>query len=176
MSPDSPLGKVAQRVSALEQRVEDLVRGFTERLSDLAGEVRSMRKDTAEDIRAFGPLVQEHHEIKAEMRFVHESMDALLAAHAALDKRMDDEREQRIAGQEDRRRELREAHEAAMAAAEAVKREAAEALRDAITEREKQTRELKNRVTLGVLVLFGGFLTSGATLLAAILGGTGHGG
>src|SRR4051812_47777870 len=113
MSPDSPLGKLAQRVSALEQRVEDLVRGFTERLGDIAGEVRTMRKDTAEDIRAFGPLVQEHHEIKTEMGFVREAVLGLRADIAALDKRMDDERELRIAGQEDRRRELREAHEEA---------------------------------------------------------------
>ena len=77
MSPDSPLGKLAQRVSALEQRVEDLVARFNERLMDLAGEVRNMRKETAEDFRAFSPLVQEHHEIRADLRHLTEDVSRM---------------------------------------------------------------------------------------------------
>ena len=77
MSPDSPLGKLAQRVSALEQRVEDLVARFNERLMDLAGEVRNMRKETAEDFRAFGPIVQEHHEIRVDLRHLKEDVGRL---------------------------------------------------------------------------------------------------
>jgi multidrug resistance efflux pump len=88
---------------------------------------------------------------------------------------MDLEREQRILGQEERKRELREAQEAAQGEIERVQREAASALRDAITDREKQTRELKNRITLALLTLAGLFVTSGVTLVASLLGGSGHG-
>src|SRR4051812_37038785 len=77
MSPDSPLGRLAQRVSALEQRVEDLVARFNERLVDLASEVRNMRKDTADDFRAFGPLVKEHHEIRADLRHLNDDVGRL---------------------------------------------------------------------------------------------------
>lgn len=174
MSPDSPLGKLAQRVSALEQRVEDLVGRFSDRIGDLAAELRRYHDEADNDVRSFAPAVQEIHEVKAGFKFVGEQILGLRADVAALDHRIDDEREQRLAGQEERRREMREIQEASTAAIERVQREAAEALRDAISEREKQNRELKNRITLALLSLVGLFVTSGATLLAALLGGGGH--
>lgn len=173
MSPDSPLGKLAQRVSALEQRVEDLVGRFTDRISDLTAEVRTMRKDTADDFRAFAPMVKEHNEIASELKFAREQLLGLRTDVASLDRRIDEEREQRLAGQEDRKREMRDLHEASTAAIERVQREASEALREAISERDKQNRELKNRVALALLTLAGIFVTSGASLLAVLFGG-GH--
>jgi DNA repair exonuclease SbcCD ATPase subunit len=174
MSPDSALGQLAQRVARIEQRMEDVIARFTERVTDMAGEIRRLHEDADRDIRAFAPAVQDIDRHGVRIEYVIEQINSLDRGLDSLDKRMDLEREQRILDREERKRELREAQEAAQAAIEQVQREAAEALRDAITEREKQTRELKNRITLALLTLAGLFVTSGATLIAALLGG-GHG-
>jgi DNA repair exonuclease SbcCD ATPase subunit len=175
MSPDSPLGQLAQRVARIEQRMEDVIARFTERVGDMAGEIRRLHEDADRDIRAFAPAVQDIDRHGVRIEYVIEQVNSLHRGLESLDKRMDLEREQRILGQEERKRELREAQEAAQAEIERVQREAAAALRDAITDREKQTRELKNRITLALLTLAGLFVTSGVTLVASLLGGSGHG-
>lgn len=77
MSPDSPLGKLAQRVSALEQRVEDLVVRVTERMADIASETRRYHDEADSDVRSFAPAVREMHELKGEMKFIREQMAGL---------------------------------------------------------------------------------------------------
>lgn len=101
----------------------------------------------SEDIRVFAPMVREHDEMRAEMRFVRESMTAILVAQAALDKRLQDEQAERVKGQAERKAEL----EAAVA------------------ERETQHKDLRLKYVQVMVGLVGIFMTSLGGIVVAYL-------
>jgi chromosome segregation ATPase len=144
--PDSPLGALQERVARLEQRADDLMQRVLERFGDFA-----------EDIRVFAPLVREHDEMRAEMRFVRESVTTLLAHLGALEKRIEQEREDRIKGQAERKAELEEA--TAARSAEIAKmerdREAREEAQKAEVERQRRDFRVKYiQIMAGIVSIF----------------------
>jgi phage shock protein A len=64
-------------------------------VDDLMERIVEKFAGVAEDVRVFAPMVREHDEMRAEMRFVRESVTAILTRQAALEKRMEEEREER---------------------------------------------------------------------------------
>lgn len=158
MSPDSALGALAQRLARIEQRVDDLMERIVEKFAVVA-----------EDIRIFGPLVREHDEMRAEMRFVRESVVGILARQTALEKRMDDEREERIKGQAERKNELeaaREERNLEIARIEADRRKQADEFRARADAQRAESRKL----FYGVV---GIFITAAFGLVAQLLGSGG---
>lgn len=147
MTPDSALGALAQRVARVEQRVDDLMERIVERFAGVA-----------EDIRIFAPMVREHDEMRAEMRFVRESVTSLLAQQKLLETRIQEERQLRIEGQRERKEEL----EAAIAerTAEMARLEA---------DRVKQHKEMRTRVLVATLALLGVFATSLGGIIVAYI-------
>jgi hypothetical protein len=156
MSPDSALGAIAQRVARLEQRVEDLMERVIERFAGVA-----------DDVRVFAPLIREHDEMRAEMRFVRESVTQLLASQGALEKRFEEERAERIKGQEKRRVEIeaaREERNLEIARLEAAARKQNEEMQIHADKQRLESRRL-------LFGLVGIFLSSAAVVIAPLLGG-----
>lgn len=138
MSPDSALGALAQRVARVEQRVDDLMERVVEKFAGVA-----------EDIRIFGPLVREHDEMRAELRFVRESVTTLLAEQRVLKEALQQEKAERLTGQAERKAELEEAV--------AERRTELERLE---VERNKQHAEMRAKILQATLALVGVFMTS----------------
>src|SRR4051812_31876144 len=171
MSPDSALGQLAQRVARMEQRMEDVIVRFTERIGEMTGEIRRAREDADRDVRTFAPAVQDIDRHGVRLEYLADQVGAIRSTLDGLDKRLDGEREQRILALEDGKRALHDVQEAAHNAIVAVQKEAAEALRASNEAQEKKNSEHRNRITLAMFTLAGLFVSSGATLLTTLLGG-----
>lgn len=92
MSPDSALGQLAQRVSRVEQRVEDLMTRVVERFTEAE--------------RSRGDLRSEIRELRDELR---RAVKELRGELVSLDQRLDSESEERRKGQQERKNELADA-------------------------------------------------------------------
>lgn len=136
MTPDSALGGLAQRLARLEQRVDDLMERIVERFAAVA-----------EDVRIFAPMVREHDEMRAEMRFVRESVTSILEQQRRLEERLREERQQRIDGQAERKKELEAA----------------------IADRDKQHAELRAGNRKAVLAFMGVFITALAGVIIQLI-------
>jgi Asp-tRNA(Asn)/Glu-tRNA(Gln) amidotransferase B subunit len=136
VTPDSALGGLAQRLARLEQRVDDLMERIVERFAGVA-----------EDVRIFAPMVREHDEMRAEMRFVRESVTSILEQQRRLEERIREERQQRIDGQQERKKELEVA----------------------IAERDKQHAELRAGNRKAVLAFMGVFITALAGVIIQLI-------
>lgn len=160
MSPDSPLGKLAQRVASLEQRMEDVIARFTERVAEMAAELRRLGDRHDSDIRSFAPLVEEHHELRADLRHIAEKVTDLrsdITAAITEFRRGLDEIEERLMVEAKDRLQVRE------------QREEREKERELLHQKDVRAQRMMLRVA--AVGLFGTFLTSTAAVLAAVLGG-----
>lgn len=169
MSPDSPLGVLQERVARLEQRADDLLGRVLERFGDLTSDIKEARAESAKDFTRFGPMIQDHSDFRADMRHLNAKLDAAVAKIEALDKRLDDEHDQRISGQRERREELviaREERDVEMAKMKAE----GERQYNELQERARQQRLENRRLVFG---LAGIFLTSAGAVVAQILGAGG---
>jgi chromosome segregation ATPase len=108
-------------------------------VDDLMERIVEKFAGVAEDVRVFAPMVREHDEMRAEMRFVRESVTTLLASHAALEKRIEQEREERRAGQAERKQEM----EDAIAARDLEMRKLEEREREREERRQQQHQDLR---------------------------------
>lgn len=154
------MGALAQRLARVEQRVDDLMERIVEKFAGVA-----------EDIRIFAPMVREHDEMRAEMRFVRESVTQLLTAQGALERRFEEEKQERIKGQAERKAELEEAILARNAEMAKLEEDRKKELVRIEEDREKQNRELRNRLLVATLALMGVFMTAAGGVAVQLLGG-----
>lgn len=122
------------------------------------GQVMQRVEDHEGDIRSFGALPNELHEIRWEQGKMRESLDAAHDAVRELSGKLDREHEERIVSLAERKAEIEEAT--------ATRNKQIQELRD----RDEQ-RKLENRRML--IGLLGIFLTAAAGVLAPVLGGGG---
>ena len=169
MSPDSPLGILQERVAKLEQRADDLIGRVMERFGDLAGDIKEGRIEVQKDFEVFGPMIRDHSDFRADMRHLTTKVEDALRKIEALDKRLDEEHDQRIAGQRERREELVIAREERDMELARMKADAEKQYAE-LQARAAQQRLENRRMVFGLL---GIFLTSVAAVLAQILGAGG---
>lgn len=110
--PDSLVGALQERVAKLEQRADDLASRAIERFGDLALAISGARTEMAEDMKVFGPMLQDHAAMRADMRHLAEDVAKVVNGLETLEVRFDRERDERIKGQAERKQELDAAIEA----------------------------------------------------------------
>lgn len=95
MTPDSALGALQERVAKLEQRTDDLASRAIEKFTEVA-----------DDFKVFGPMLQDQAAMRADFRHITETVDRVAGSQEKLEQRIEEERRERIAGQQARKEEL----------------------------------------------------------------------
>lgn len=131
-------------------------------MDDLMERIVERFAGVAEDVRIFAPMVREHDEMRAEMRFVRESVTSILTEQRELKEKLATERQERIAGQAERKAELEEA---------VAERKADQDRMEA--DRKKSDREMRTRILVATLALCGVLLSSVTGVIIAYLAQTG---
>lgn len=121
------------------------------------------------DMVRFASVVTELHEVRWNASKVVEGLDAAHSAIRELSGRLDREREERIRGQAERKRELEDATAARNAEVAGMEERREQQIRE-INERAERAKQENRRMMFG---LIGIFLTSAAAVLAPLLSG-GH--
>jgi chromosome segregation ATPase len=169
VSPDSALSVLQERVARLEQRADDILERVLERFGTLQAAIKEGRSESQTDLAAFGPMLRDHSDMRADMRHMRDKVDNALAKIEALDKRLDEEREQRLSGQRERREELVIAREERDVEIARMKADAEKQYNE-LQARAAQQRLENRRLVFG---LAGIFLTAAAGVAAQILGAGG---
>lgn len=132
---------------------------FREAELTIAGLVQRVN-DHENDYRVFAPMVTEQALMRKSLEDMGKSLDGAHDAIRKLDERLDTESRERREGQQKRKEEL----EGAIA-------ERTKEMTRMELERDKQHKEMRAKLIQATIALVGVFLTSGAAVLAAILGG-----
>lgn len=143
---------------------------FRETELTVAGLVQRVN-DHENDYRVFAPMVVDQALMRKSLEDLAKSLDGAHDAIRKLDEKLDHEREERIKGQADRKRELEEAQ--ATRDVE-IKRIEADRMRrdDEISARADEQRASNRRLLYG---LVGIFITSASAVLVQVLTGVGAG-
>ena len=165
MSPDSPVGQLAQRIARVEQRVDDLAERALERVAEISESLKGARAESNENFRVFGPIIQDHAALRRDLEHLNEAFTEIKGTLREL--RADLETlEDNLERAERERQQIREAREEREREWERERKREAEE-REASERRDKWARRIQ---TAAVALTF---VSTSIALAVFILGPAG---